>query len=61
MSIIVKVGDKVEWEDGSVGMVTYVKENEFQVYWAEDDTLIDHYSPLDVFGGKMKIIESEND
>ena len=42
-------------------MVTYINEDEFQVYWAEDDTLVNHYSAMDVLSGKMLIIESEND
>ena len=61
MSDVVKVGDKVQWNDGSIGMVTYINEDEFQVYWAEDDTLVNHYSAMDVLSGKMLIIESEND
>jgi hypothetical protein len=58
---MVKVGDKVQWNDGGIGMVTYVNDGEFQVYWAEDDTLVSHYSATDVLTGKMLIVESEND
>jgi hypothetical protein len=61
MSVMVKVGDKVQWNDGGIGMVTYVNDGEFQVYWAEDDTLVSHYSATDVLTGKMLIVESEND
>ena len=59
MSVMVKVGDKVQWNDGGIGMVTYVNDGEFQVYWA--DTLVSHYSATDVLTGKMLIVESEND
>ena len=61
MSVVVKVGDKVQWNDGGIGMVTYINEDEFQVYWAEDDTLVNYYSAMDVLSGKMVIVESEND
>lgn len=60
MSVVVKVGDKVQWQDGDIGMVTYINEGEFQVYWAEDDKLVNHYSSMDVLSGKMLVLESEN-
>ena len=61
MSVVVKVGDKVRWNDGGVGMVTYVNEGEFQVYWADDDTLVSHYTMMDIASSDIVIIESEND
>ena len=60
MSVVVKVGDKVQWQDGDIGMVTYINEGEFQVYWAKDDKLVNHYSSMDVLSGKMLVLESEN-
>ena len=61
MGIMVSVGDKVQQDNGSVGLVTYVYNNEFQVYWAKEDTLVDIYSGMDVLSGKILVLKSQNE
>ena len=52
---------EVQQDNGSVGLVTYVYNNEFQVYWAKEDTLVDNYSGMDVLSGKILVLKSQNE
>jgi hypothetical protein len=61
MGIMVSVGDKVQQDNGSVGLVTYVCDNKFQVYWAKEDTLVDNYSGVDVLSGKILVVKGQNE